>query len=567
MTTPRNGVVVPLIVLVGASWLIVPAWTADASGSLVLEEPPRFGMYYDRYEPAFYTGFAPRANDPRRIHLHLGRGNQLRATVVLADDVLGDYAGDLLERQRTYRALIQDGCLVLTQNRGFEDFERTLKDADVERLVAEQATLSPAVVRERNLRLMEQLNPGRVFRVRVPLDEALRRWVVRIRPADRAGMTAERQLELVNLMLPTRLFVTQMDSDVAAQLVALVRRCPQGTMDQRSLGDVSTLYTQLFTRVTHGIYPVRDGALQFDEFTTVYPVGTLNGYTTYHGRQIPQYPTPGRRALTTHQRTLTIDHVPTDAYYSYFPWIPYMHVGPRLHNAVHTLFWQMKPADTTFLPPAWRSVSEGSRDGEPFRYLWLLSRGPMSHGCTHLNAGHISELRQILPAEAEELGQVDLFLNRSYDYDVFDTNGNFEPEVVGVRYLIAFALKDNKPDHLRVRDERHAYYDWLYGGELAYVADRGMFHQIKDGRFIGRTAVEGAEYEQIALREANYEPEKIQFYRLVSIPFARELRKVGLHHPLPAAVARTVCTQTTPRSQSGVASPPIPGPERAGNTR
>ena len=37
----------------------------------------------------------------------------------------------------------------------------------------------------------------------------------------------------------------------------------------------------------------------------------------------------------------------------------------------------------------------------------------MSHGCTHLNAGHISELRQILPTDAEQLGQVDMFLNKS----------------------------------------------------------------------------------------------------------------------------------------------------------
>jgi hypothetical protein len=557
------------IALVGVTWLTASAWSeaADARGSLVIEEPPRFGMYYDRYEPAFYTGFSPRANDPRRIHLHLGRGNQLRVTVVLADDVLREYAEDLLARQRTYRALIDDGCLVLTQNQGFEEFELTLKNVGVERLVAEQATLSPDVVRERNLRLMEQLNPGRVFPIRMPLDEVLRRWVARVRPADRAGMSTERQLELVNLMLPTRLFVSQMDPDVAAQLAALVRRCPQGTIDQRSLGDVSTLFSQLFTRVTHGIYPVRDGALRFDEFTAIYPVGTLNEYTTYHGRQIPQYPTPGRRALTTHQRTLTIDHVPTDSYYSYFPWIPYMHVGSRLHNAVHTLFWQMKPAETTFLPPAWRSVSQGSRDGEPFRYLWLLSRGPMSHGCTHLNAGHISELRQILPADADQLDQVDLFLNKSYHYDVFDISGNFEPEVVGVRYFIAFALKDNKPDQLRVRDDRHAYYDWLYGGELAYdAADRGIFHQIKDGRFIGRTAVEGAEYQRIALREANYETEKIQFYHFVDIPFARELRKVGLHHPLPGAFAHIPCTKSTSRPQRGVASPPIPASNRFGHT-
>ena len=32
--------------------------------------------------------------------------------------------------------------------------------------------------------------------------------------------------------------------------------------------------------------------------------------------------------------------------------------------------------------------------------------------------------------------------------------------------------------------------------------------------------------------------EKIQFYRLVDIPFARELRKVSVHHPFPGALPR-----------------------------
>ena len=312
-----------LIALIGVAWLMGPAWNeaADVRGSFVLEEPPRFGMYYDRYEPAFYTGFAARANDPRRIHLHLGRGNQLRVTVVLADDVLRDYAADLLDRYRTYRTLIDDGCLVLTQNQGFEEFERTLKHAQLERLVAEQATLSDDVVRERNLRLMEQLNPGRLFHIRLPLDDVVRRWAACLRPADRTGMDTKRQLELVNLMLPTRLFISQLGPDVAPQLAALVRRCPQGTIEQRSLDDLSKALSQLLTLVTHGIYPVRNGSLQFDEFTAIYPVGTLNAYTKYRGREIPEYPTPGRRALTTHQRTQTIDHVPIDDYYSYFPWI------------------------------------------------------------------------------------------------------------------------------------------------------------------------------------------------------------------------------------------------------
>src|SRR4030095_16460755 len=111
---------------------------------------------------------------------------------------------------------------------------------------------------------------------------------------------------------------------------------------------------------------------------------------------------------------------------------------------------------------------------------------------------------------------------------------DFAPEVMGVRYFIAYTLRNAKPDHLRVRTERRAYYQWLYADELEYdAADRGRFAKISDGRFIERTAVEGAEYANVALYEAAYEPEKIQFYRLVDIQFAKELRKVGVRHPFP----------------------------------
>jgi hypothetical protein len=56
---------------------------------------------------------------------------------------------------------------------------------------------------------------------------------------------------------------------------------------------------------------------------------------------------------------------------------------------------------------------------------------------------------------------------------------------------------------------------------------------VRDARFVGRSALPGRTYERIALREAAYEPERVQFYRLVDIPFARELRKVGVHTPFP----------------------------------
>jgi hypothetical protein len=41
-----------------------------------------------------------------------------------------------------------------------------------------------------------------------------------------------------------------------------------------------------------------------------------------------------------------------------------------------------------------------------------------------------------------------MFLNKSSLYDVVDIDGEFQPEVMGVRYFIAYALKNNKPYHL-----------------------------------------------------------------------------------------------------------------------
>jgi hypothetical protein len=514
--------------------LVVLPLGARALAGDQLAAPPEFGVYYDRYEPYFYTGFAPRAQDPERIHLHLGRGNQLRATVVLSDAMLADYARDLQTRQRSYRSLIADGRLELTQNRGFEAFEQRLAEVELDRLVAEESDLEPAEVRERNLRLLERLEPGRVFRIRMPVDQVVNRWAAQVRAEDHHGLDDDRRLELLNQMLPTRLFVDELAPDVRARVDALIARCP---------ADAATLrpdFLALLDRVTRGRYPVQDGAFTFVELTAIWPIGSLNDTMPYRGRRIPAYPITGRRALTTHQRTQTVDHVPDDRAYSYAPWIPYIHIGTRMHDAIHTLWWQMEPERTPFLPAAWRNVDRDSRDGEPFRYLWLLSRGPMSHGCTHLNAGHIAELRQMLPSETARLYEVDLFLNAATRYDVFDIDGDFTPEVMGVRYFIAYALKGNTPDQLRVPDERRAYYDWLYAGELGYdLDDRGRFAVVRDGRFVDRAAADGREYHDLALYEAAYEPEMVQFYRLVDIPFAQELRKVSVQYPFPGLTHAT----------------------------
>jgi hypothetical protein len=187
--------------------------------------------------------------------------------------------------------------------------------------------------------------------------------------------------------------------------------------------------------------------------------------------------------MTTHQRTKTPDHIPSNLAYSYSPWLPYMHVGKTLHNSFHTLWWSMQPENTGFLPDELKQSPIKSREGDDYQRLWLLSRGPMSHGCTHVNAGHIMELRELLPAESSLLAQVSFFINKSYLFDVFDIDGDFQPEVMG---------------------------------------------------FVDTFAINGNQYDSIPLYEADYQPETLQFYRLVDIPFARELRKISAEHPFGA---------------------------------
>ncbi len=503
----------------------------DPDGPVDLSE---YGIFYDTYEPSFYTGFAPRAREPRRLHLHVGRGNQLRITLVLSNRVQEKYVDGLLARYRAYSELIEHGKVKITQNTGFDAFTKTVLELNLDDLVAEEADLSPAALRERNLGLMERLNPGRVFRIRIPTDKLIERWTAQVTKADRKSTTKERQLELLNLMLPTRLWITKLEPAVAKSLRELISLVPKdGDPDILDLRDP---YLALLAHISGGIYPVSGEHLEFAEFTAIHPVGTFNSYVTHKGRKIPQYPTPGRRALTYHQRTKTVDHIPDVAVYGYLPWIPYMHVGKRLHNSFHTLWWRMDPSKTQFLPDEVKNSDRASHDGKPYKRLWLLSRGPMSHGCTHVNAGHISELREMLPAQPDTMDDVDAFINKSHLFDVFDIDGDMEPEVMGVRYFVAFSLRNKKPHKLRAPTERGAYYDWLYGGEIKYHADGGgWFEDIRDGAFIGRKAVNGREFGPIDLYEADYEPEKIQFYQMVDIPFARELRRVGNDYEPPSA--------------------------------
>jgi len=489
------------------------------------------GVFYYRIEPSFYTGFAPRCQDPNRIHIHLGRGNQVRVTLVLSNQIVDSYLPDLAVRYRVYHELIKKSKIKLTQNMGFEKFSRIISEEKILKLADEKNDMALSQYRKISLEILEKLNPGKVFHISVDFDRRINEWSTQLAPFLTKKSSIQESLILINNMLPTRIWVSELPwrlEDKLRYTITLYGLYEEAEKSEQSWNAFYNAAVELFEAATKGIYPLKGQMLDFYEFTAVYPVGTLNQMAKYDGRNIPLYPCPGKRNLIEHQRTKVVDHIPDKACYGYLPWLPYMHVGKTLHNSFHTLWFQDNTKTNRFIPKEWKQNTKDSRTGKPYPRLWLLSRGPMSHGCTHVNAGHISELRQMLPSAEKSLPRVVTYRNKSNHFDVFDIDGDGQPEVMGVKYFHAYSLRNKKPHKRRAPADRKSFYKWLYVNGYYYDNDGKLFFdQAPTSRYVRKNAYKGETYENIPLYEAEYTPETIQFYNRMPIPFVRELRRVS----------------------------------------
>jgi len=516
-----------------------PPVTPKVSGNMEGDPP---GVYFYRLEPSFYTGFAPRCQDPKRIQIHLGRGNQIRVTMVLSNGIIDEYLSDLALRYSVYDQLIRESKISLSQNLGFEKFSRIIGEEGIQKLVAQREGMGEARYRKISLEMLEKLNPGRVFHIRIDFDQRMHEWSSRLDPFLGKKPTMSEGLALINDMLPTRMRVSELSSGLRTQLKRVITL--YAVYEEAKKGRIfwEKFYraaVDLFEVATGNIYPLKGKMLDFYEFTAVYPVGTLNEFAKYDGQKIPLYPCPGKRQLKVHQRTKRVDHIPDIPCYGYLPWIPYMHVGKKLHNSFHSLWFNIDTRKNGFIPDEWRNNTKDSRSGKPYPHLWLLSRGPMSHGCTHVNAGHISELRQMLPSDEKLLRQVVTYRNKSDHFDVFDINGDGRSEVMGVKYYYAYSLKGKKPHKMRAPSDRKSFYQWLYKDGYHYDKEgRVIFEKAASSKFIGKRAVKGKTYSDIPLYEADHSPETIQFYKPTNIPFVRELRRVSSTYGLNRKVLK-----------------------------
>jgi len=501
-------------------------------------DEPAPGVYFYWYEPSFYTGFAPRTQNRDRIHLELGRGNQQRMTIVLGPDEIDAYLDNLIAKRDTVRELVDKRIIELTTNLEFERFERGLEDAGVVTVASQRESLGPDTYRERSLAIMEQLNPDRVFRIRIPITRLAEGWHAAIG----AGGSEDDRLIMANAALPGRLNLLEIDGDAVAALDSASAMVAAGTAANDSK---FTAVTAEFIRLASGgRYMVTDGEVRAIEFTAIYPAGTAEAWTSYEGERLPDFGVTGVWPLIPrdHGRGIMgmVDYLSTNPGYGFIPLLGYQYAGGIAYNAIHNAGVRSPLDSTRYLPAAWRKVA-GERDSKKnYQNLWLGSRGPTSHGCTRLPSGHVSEMRDAMPSSSAAMEGIGNFRNLPGCYDVFDIDGDGQGEVMGVRYYIAYRGEKHLPTEPYAPNDRKGFYSWLYKDNISYNADgTATIKRVPVCRFIGlKKAKEWKVLDNVPLYEAPFAHESIQFYSVLPVDFQtkegfelnRELRRIGVGH-------------------------------------
>jgi hypothetical protein len=494
-----------------------------------------YGVFFNNYDPNFYTGFVPRVQEKERIKIHLGRGNQVRVRMILSNRAIENYLPDQVARHDLYKEVIDKKIIKLTANTSWEKYHEKVMQEGLHDLVKKKGQITPEEWRKLNLSYMDKLVPGRLYHIQKDFSKMVSDFAARLKAAPKPEKL-EAKLDLINAFFPFRIFaydLTEEQDKAFGELVDLAK--------SDNLTDFSPKAEQFFQSITGGIYPVKEGKLDYHEFATIYPAGTYDTTTTYKGMIIPEITTTGVWWLIRrmHGKGFTgmVDYISSAGYYGLMPMLPYEYGGGIYYNAIHNTGISCWIPGHRLLPKEWRHHKEGSRSGKPYYRVALTSRGPVSHGCTRLNSGHLTEFREMLPSTSQGMEGIIHYRNRSHCYDVFDLKADGNPMVMGVQYYIAFRhTKARVAKQIWSQNNRKDFYAFMYGKEINFgPIGQVTFKEAYDGKFVKRKAVQGALYQNIKLYEAAYEPEFLQFYVIKGVnrlsrhgmDFNREMRRVG----------------------------------------
>ena len=519
----------------------------DYNASLV-----NYGIpFYEQYPATFYTGFAPRVEEPKRIHFRAGRGNQMRLTAVLDDYAVLTYLYSLQKRHDVYaRAQASEMLQTKTTNQ-LDAFRRIVESPayDIQGNVAryEDDQISRAQLYATSLDIMSALNPGRIFPLSFDLREALLAWRGHVKEFAQRYEDDPSDIELIKQylfhddtlivltdeMLSGRVNAVHLSDEQIDKLAEIVSQVLSDADDETFL----TLARDYFLDVTNGTYDfqvVAEGefvpafqceqvqercTLTYHEFTAIYPNGSMIGSAkddagnTIHAIR-------NNALMTFLERPYhDVDHIRSQGYYGYAPKMDWQGIGNGIHN----------PGVSHWLPGG-KNLYEEIGVPEDYTFLWVVSRGPVSHGCVRMAVGHLWETRHVFPSSTERMKEVLYFGNRSTDYDVFDIDGDGTPEVMGSDYLIAYSVQGASGDARRKGKmfslagvTKSDFYENLYGAKGQYTqnGDEYTFEnpsvshfrktdaEDRDGAVISRP-MQGS----FKLYEQPYEKDKAQIYRL-----------------------------------------------------
>lgn len=504
-----------------------------------------YGLFFNDYQANFYAGFVPREQERDRITVHLGRGNQLRLRIVLSDATIDNYILDQVARHDLYKEVIDRGIIQLTTNTVWEAYDKRFAAEGLAEAAKQKATLSAADWHELNLKTLTRLMPERVHHIQKDFGKVLDDFAARLKSADLGALEAK--LDVVNDVLPHRVFAYELSPAEDATLTEL------GGLARG--GDPAAFRTKaeaFFHDVTQHVYPVKNGTLDYWEVTAIYAAGTHDSTTTHNGHEIPEITTQGVWKLIPRMHGKgflgMVDYISSEGYYGLKPMLPYEYAGGITYNAIHNTGISNWIPGHPILPKEWSKVTEGSRDGKPFRRVSLTSRGPVSHGCTRLDDGHLAEFREMLPSTSKDMEGIVTYRNVSHCYDVFDPKGDGDDRIMGVQYYIAFRHTDSRVmQQIWAQNDRESFYRWLYGDEMTYgPLQEVVIKEACDGKFVGKRAREGKAYRGLKVYEAPYEPETVQLYVIKGVDafseagmdFNRELRRVGHGYTIDRKILR-----------------------------
>ncbi len=520
-------------ILIAVTWML-PGGVFGLSRDRWTNEKP-YGVFFNNYDPNFYTGFVPRVQERERIKIHLGRGNQIRVRMILSDKTIDNYLLDQVARHDLYQEVIDKKIIKLTTNTAWEAYHQKVTDEKLHDLAKKKGEMDEKAWRELNLAAMDKLVPGRLFHIRKDFGKMEDDFAAALKNSPEP-IGSQTKLDLINSFFPHRIFLSEVTSAQDADFSELVKLAKSS--DMKAFRPKAKAF---FEAITGGIYPIKDGKLDYYEFTTIYPAGTYDKTTTYNGQVIPMYTTTGVWWLIPREHGKgylgMVDYISSAGYYGLMPMLPYEYGGGIAYNAIHNPGISCWIAGHHLLPEGWRKITAGSRSGKPFNRVAITSRGPVSHGCTRLNSGHLTEFREMLPSTSEGMEGIMHYRSPSHCYDVFDLKGDGDDQVMGVQYYIAFRhTKSRVAQQIWAQNNRKDFYAWLYGNDLNFAPiGEATFKEVYDYKFNKRKALQGKKYENLKLHEAPYEPEYLQFYVINGVnklskegmDFNREMRRVG----------------------------------------